>query len=124
MEKNYKEKCQVLRSAIDEYTNSNIIIAFSGGVDSSLLLKIACEAASRKHKKVYAVTIHTELHSMNDLTIAKRVAEEAGAEHLIIKVNELQEAGINKNPENRCYFRILLSYYSGSYLFHCILGNT
>lgn len=103
MEKNYKKKVQKLRSAIDEYTNTNIIIAFSGGVDSSLLLKIACEAASRKHKKVYAVTIHTELHPMNDLTIAKRVAEEAGAEHLIIKVNELQEAGINKNPENRCY---------------------
>lgn len=100
---NYSEKHTYLLSEINRYTNNDIIIAFSGGVDSSLLLKLACESARKKKHKVYAVTVHTELHPMNEIAIAKHVAEESGAIHSIIQVDELQNAGIQNNPANRCY---------------------
>lgn len=99
----YFLKQHKLMEIMDNYTNQDIIIAFSGGVDSSLLLKIACELASKKNNKVYAVTIHTTLHPMNEVKIAKQMADEAGAIHSIVQVDELQDAGIIGNPVNRCY---------------------
>ncbi len=101
--KEYLEKQAELMEIMDQYTNNDIIIAFSGGVDSSLLLKIACEKAKAKQTKVYAVTIHTKLHPMNDLDNARRVALESGAIHEVLHVDELSEAGIGNNPEDRCY---------------------
>lgn len=99
----YNEKCKTLLEKIDEYTNQDIIIAFSGGVDSSLLLKLACDSAKIKEHKVYAVTIQSELHPIKDIKIAENVAKEIGAIHYIIKANELEEAGIINNPKERCY---------------------
>lgn len=96
-------KAEKLKADINRYTKSDIMVAFSGGVDSSLVLKLACEGARINKKKVYAVTIHTELHPMNDMVIAEKVAKEAGAEHLIINLNELDNGEIINNPENRCY---------------------
>lgn len=98
-----KRKYDQLLSAIDAYTQKDIIVAFSGGVDSSLILKLACDAAKKKNNKVHAVTVHTRLHPMNEIEIARKVAEESGAIHTIVHVDELQNAGIMDNPENRCY---------------------
>ena len=99
----YEEKKKALLSYIDELATQNIALAFSGGVDSSLLLKICCNAAEKTGTKVYAVTIHTKLHPMKDLTISKQIAREAGAEHIVLQIDELEEAGIKDNPEDRCY---------------------
>ncbi len=99
----YEVKCSNLQKDIDKYTNDDIVIAFSGGIDSSLLLRLATLKAKEKGTKVYAVTIHTKLHPMNDLEIAKRVASEMGAIHKVIHVDELAEADIENNPEDRCY---------------------
>ncbi len=99
----YNTKCLNLETDIEKYTNDDIVIAFSGGIDSSLLLRIATLKAKEKGTKVYAVTIHTKLHPMNDLEIAKRVANEMGAIHKVIHVDELAEADIENNPEDRCY---------------------
>lgn len=99
----FDEKCRKLKELMGEYAKQNIMLAFSGGVDSSILLKIACEQAEQYNTKVYAVTIHTVLHPMKDLEITKKLAEEYGAIHRILCVDELEEAGIENNPENRCY---------------------
>lgn len=40
---------------------------------------------------------------MKDLEIAVAVAKEAGARHLVVRIDELKEAGIEYNPEDRCY---------------------
>lgn len=40
---------------------------------------------------------------MKDLTISKQIAREAGAEHIVLQIDELEEAGIKDNPEDRCY---------------------
>ncbi len=99
----YKIKCTNLLNDIDKYTEKDIVIAFSGGIDSSLLLRLATIKAKEKGTKVYAVTIHTQLHPMNDLEIATRVAKEMGAIHKVIHVDELKEADIENNPVDRCY---------------------
>ncbi|WP_461812984.1 ATP-dependent sacrificial sulfur transferase LarE [Faecalimonas sp.] len=100
---NYEEKRKKLLERIDNLTKENIVLAFSGGVDSSLLLKICCDASKKSGKKVYAITVETELHPMKDVEIATMVAKEAGAKHLIIRIDELHEAGIQYNPVDRCY---------------------
>ncbi len=99
----YKIKCENLLNDINKYTDKDIVIAFSGGIDSSLLLRLATLKAKEKGTKVYAVTIHTQLHPMNDLEIATRVAKEMGAIHKVIHVDELKEADIENNPVDRCY---------------------
>lgn len=99
----YKEKKQSLIQYLSERMIEDTAVAFSGGVDSSLLLKICCDQAGKTGNKVYAITLHTMLHPAADLEIAARVAKEAGAVHLVLHIDELNEAGIRFNPVDRCY---------------------
>ncbi len=98
-----KEKSDQLLAMIDGYTQKDVMVAFSGGVDSSLILKMACDSASKKGNKVYAATLHTMLHPVDEIENAKKVAEEVGAIFIVIEVDELQKAGIINNPIDRCY---------------------
>lgn len=98
----YEEKKIRLKDQIQAYAEVGCIVAFSGGVDSSLLLKLVCEAAG-KSGRIYAVTMQTRLHPVCEIEHAKKVAEEIGASHLVIPVDELEEAGIRQNPPDRCY---------------------
>lgn len=100
---NYEEKCSRLLAAMETYTKEDCVIAFSGGADSSLILKLACLMAEKQGNKVHAVTVHTSLHPMNDLKLAEQTAKEMGAIHRVIYVDEFQEAGIAQNPPDRCY---------------------
>lgn len=99
----YEEKCENLFRILDKLTKENTAVAFSGGVDSSLLLKLACLRAKKQGTYVYAIAAHTELHPSGDLEIAKRVAEESGAAFTVLKLQELKEADIVNNPVDRCY---------------------
>lgn len=99
----YEEKCSVLHGIIKSYTAEDTAIAFSGGTDSSLLLSLAAEHARKNHTTALAVTICTELHPMNDLAVSEQVAREMGVELVVLKVDELTQAGIANNPLNRCY---------------------
>lgn len=96
-------KLQKLQQLFEEYAREDICLAFSGGVDSSLLLKLACDAAEKTGRKVYAVTFNTRLHPPCDLEIASRVAGELHAIHEVISVDELEQEEIRNNPVNRCY---------------------
>ena len=103
MDNNFNIKQEKLKDLMIQYTSEDVIVAFSGGVDSSILLKMACECAKENHSLVYAVTMQTRLHPVGEISNAKAVAEEIGAKHVILTVDELLEAGIDHNPENRCY---------------------
>ncbi|MEW3562680.1 ATP-dependent sacrificial sulfur transferase LarE, partial [Enterococcus avium] len=92
-----------LNQMMDEYGKGPVCIAFSGGVDSSLLLKIACDNGRKYKTPVYAVTFNTMLHPACDLDTAKKVARELGAEHVVIQVDELEMEGMRDNPPERCY---------------------
>ena len=92
------EKREALKQFMAEKAKAPVCVAFSGGVDSSLILKLACDTAKKTGMPVYAVTFHTMLHPACDLEIAERVAKELGAIHKIIQVNEMELEAIRTNP--------------------------
>ena len=99
----YADKKETLRSNMQRYASEDLVVAFSGGVDSSLLLKLACDAAKEHAKKVYGIFIWTMLQPVKEVEEAQKVAQELGAVFRILKINELKGAGIENNPVDRCY---------------------
>ena len=86
-----------------QFAGQDIMVAFSGGVDSSLILKTACDMAQEMGTRVYAVTMQTMLHPAGEIEEAKRICREMKAGHIVIAIDELKEAGIMDNPPERCY---------------------
>ncbi len=89
-----------LRQYIQSLSKEGICIAFSGGVDSSLLLKIASETGG----VVHAVTFDTRLHPKADLALAKQIADEVGVVHKTMSLDEFEIVELIENPPQRCYF--------------------
>lgn len=102
-EEKYMTKFDELKNDISELVRSGACIAFSGGVDSSLILKIAADAGREYGLDVHAVTFETKLHPVSDVEVSRNVAKEMGAVHTIIKVDEFENRDLLKNPVNRCY---------------------
>lgn len=95
-------KLETVKKIIADNMGERVVVAFSGGVDSSLLLALAKEAAGAK-ARVCAVTMQTRLHPAAEIAAAARAAAELGVEHTVLTVDELAEAGIEENPVDRCY---------------------
>jgi uncharacterized protein len=79
-----------------------VVVAFSGGVDSSLVLKVAVDCLGKQN--VLAVTVRSPLIPPRDLETAVRIARELQAPHRIIETDELQDAQIVANTPQRCYY--------------------
>lgn len=99
----YRDKKEKLLGFMEEIMREDACIAFSGGVDSSLLLVLADEAARSSQKKLYAITMDTVLHPKADLEVARQVLKNTRAEHVILREDELEDPAILNNPVNRCY---------------------
>ncbi|MDF2943791.1 MAG: hypothetical protein K0S01_2649 [Herbinix sp.] len=92
-----------LTQVFEDHVSEGIAIAFSGGVDSSLLLKIACEVGKKSNRPILAVTFETKLHPHGDLEEAQALALSLGANHKKIMVDEFADPEIMNNPVDRCY---------------------
>ncbi|MFQ5672904.1 MAG: ATP-dependent sacrificial sulfur transferase LarE [Nitrospinales bacterium] len=77
-----------------------VVVAFSGGVDSALLLAMAHAVLGRR---VVAVTARSESLPARELNAAKQLAGKFGVEHLVIETAEMESADYRANPVNRCY---------------------
>lgn len=99
----YEEKKQKLQEQMLVYAQGDMLVAFSGGVDSSLILKLAVQAASGSGHQVYGIMMHTMLHPMGEVEDARVTAEQIGAEFRVLEIDELKGADILDNPVDRCY---------------------
>lgn len=98
-----RSNLEKLARVMEDNADSGICVAFSGGVDSSLILKTACDAGKGKNKPVLAVTFETRLHPHGDLEEARALALSFGAVHKVIAVDEFADPEIMHNPVDRCY---------------------
>jgi pyridinium-3,5-biscarboxylic acid mononucleotide sulfurtransferase len=86
-----RESFHPLRSAM---------VAFSGGVDSSFVLRVAHEELG---ERVLALTTTSPTMPEDDRLNAIAIAQTLGVRHLIVESNELEIEGYARNPINRCY---------------------
>lgn len=78
-----------------------ILVAYSGGVDSAVVAKLAHTALG---PRALAVTAAAESLPSWELDESRRVAAEIGVRHRIIRYSELDDPRYAANPVNRCYF--------------------
>lgn len=78
----------------------SVAVAFSGGVDSTFLLKVAHDTLG---DKVLAVTARSCSFPERELKEAKAFCEKEGIRHLVVDSEELSIPGFSHNPTNRCY---------------------
>jgi len=94
------KKYELLMSILQEM--KTVVVAFSGGVDSTFLLKAAVDALGTEN--VLAVTADSETYPTSELEEAKSLAVHIGVKHIIIETSELAIPGYSENTKNRCYF--------------------
>lgn len=93
-----KDKYENLKKIIKEC--GKLAIAFSGGVDSTFLMKVAHDVLG---ENAVAVTISSLFVTDDELSGAKKFCEDEGIKHVIYKADVLSIPGIYVNPPDRCY---------------------
>jgi len=79
----------------------SVAIAYSGGVDSTFLLKVAADVLG---SKVIAITAKSTTYPEREFKEAVKYIGDIGAKHIVIISEELEIEGFAKNPIDRCYF--------------------
>ncbi|MEJ2090210.1 MAG: asparagine synthase-related protein, partial [Gammaproteobacteria bacterium] len=91
-------KYQRLKANIARY--GSVIVAFSGGVDSSLVAYVAAETLG---ERALAVTSGSKSLKRSDLTLAIELADKWGMQHEVIVTDELTKPDYRANPVDRCF---------------------
>ncbi len=100
MESSLEKRLEELEAVVAPHGSA--LVAFSGGVDSSLALAVTARALPKG--RVLAVTSNNETYLPSELEGAKGLARFLGVEHLVVDTRELDDPNYAKNPSNRCYF--------------------
>jgi len=95
-----KKKLEELRRKIGE--KENLLVAFSGGVDSGFLLKVAHDVLGKE--RVLAVTVDSELFPRRELADLKDFLKHTDLSHKIVRFSWQRIDDFVKNPYNRCYY--------------------
>ena len=100
MDSSLEKRLEELEAVVSPYGSA--LVAFSGGVDSSLALAVTVRVLPKG--RVLAVTSNNETYLPSELEGAKALARFLGVEHLVVNTRELDDPSYAKNPTNRCYF--------------------
>lgn len=96
---NLSQKMEKLRSILVEL--ESVLVAFSGGVDSSFLLKVAHDTLKGK---AIGVTATSDTLPLVELKHARALAKEIGVEHVVVETGEMCDPNFLANPPDRCYY--------------------
>lgn len=96
---NAQEKFEHLKAILRDM--GSVLAAFSGGVDSTFLLKVAVDVLG---DKVAALTATSPTYPDREFQDAKRLAKEIGAKHIIVESNELLIPNFAENTDKRCFY--------------------
>ncbi len=111
------KKYEDLKKFIGQYKSA--VIAFSGGVDSSFLAKVAIDVLGKDN--VLLVTATSSTYPQTEFNEAKKIAKQFDAKHKVVESEETEIDGFADNPPNRCYYcklelyNIMNSIKKGSY---------
>jgi len=94
-----EEKLESLKEILKSL--ESVLIAYSGGVDSTFLAKIAFDVLG---DNALAVTVKSQIHPQWESKEAEDIARELGIKHETIVSDALSIPGIAENSENRCYY--------------------
>jgi uncharacterized protein len=95
---NSQTKLEQLNQSLREL--GSVAVAFSGGVDSTFLLKAAHDLLGNR---TLAVTVRSGLVPHREIDESIQFICKEGIEHFIVDIDELNIAGFAQNPTNRCY---------------------
>lgn len=79
----------------------HVLVAYSGGTDSTFLLKVAADVLG---DRVTAVTASSETYTPRELEEARQAAVTIGVPHIVVHTNELDNPHFASNPPDRCYY--------------------
>ena len=99
--KNLDAKYEALKRFIEEKGKNGVVIAFSGGADSTTL---AAVSHSILRDRAVAVTAQSPTYTPEELEEAKKAAKEIGIRLIVVETDELSDENFSRNPENRCYY--------------------
>ena len=94
-----RPKLDAMRAALRAHGSA--LVAFSGGVDSTFVLKVAVEELG---ERALALTALSASVAPEEAQEARELAERMGARHVVVGSNELANPQYAANPTNRCYF--------------------
>ena len=95
---NIDEKYELLKSKLRDM--GKVVIAYSGGVDSNFLLKVASDELG---ENAIAVTIHAMMHSDREIEESKNYAKEFGVNHIVVNIDNFKVEKFIENNSDRCY---------------------
>jgi len=94
------ERYETLKKHIRDL--KKVVVAFSGGVDSSLLLRVSRDVLGRKN--LVAFIGNFPAFPERELDRAKRIVEEMDCIYEIVETGQLNDPDFLKNDSNRCYY--------------------